>query len=64
MGGGKEDWRRDRLKGKDREDKTEILRKTEREEVNHGGEFLRVHGPRDGGGALRGEGEGGEVAVA
>ena len=53
----------------DRKGKTEILRKTEGEETNRGGEFLRAHGPREagvglGGWGVREEGAGVEAAVA
>lgn len=48
----------------DRKGKTEILRKTEGEETNRRGEFLRAHGPREGGGWVRGEGAGVGAAMA
>jgi len=42
----------------DRKGKTEILRKTEGEEANRGGEFLRAQGPREGGRGQGGVGAG------
>lgn len=46
----------------DRKGKTEILRKTEGEETNRGGEFLRARVRREGSGWVRGEGAGVEIA--
>lgn len=44
----------------DRKAKAEILRKTEGEETNRGGEFLRAHGPREAGVGVGGGGAGAE----
>lgn len=46
----------------DRKGKTEILRKTEGEETNRGGEFLRARVRREGSGWVWGEGAGVEIA--
>lgn len=49
----------------DRKGKTEILRKTEGERGDkRRGEFLRAHGPSEGGAWVQGEGDGVEAAVA